>query len=248
VDIATANKTAWNSKAYNAWLELYGTPEHVAKQLIANPEHKLRRFKHHLPDLKGKCVANPLGSNGRAAVSMALLGANVTVFDISNENERYAQELAQHANVSIDYIVTDFMQTKLEPYLAAFDLLLMELGVLHYFLDLDVLAKRISEMLVSEGRVIIHDFHPLRKKSLAYDEGHVILQGDYFSSDLQEADVAYQSVINESLPKCLLRKWTLGEITTAFAKQLRIHALEELPFEDPKELPGLFTLVAQKSA
>ena len=247
MNIAQSNQIAWNSKAYEAWLELYGTAEHVAKQLISNPEHKLRRFKHHLPELKGKRIANPLGSNGRTAVSMALLGADVTVFDIASENERYAQDLALEANVRIQYVVSDFMKVKLEPYFASFDLVVMELGVLHYFLDLNALAKHISDMLRPQGQVIIHDFHPLRRKSIVYQNENLLLQGDYFSADIQETDVAYQTAISEALPKCLVRRWTLGDIITTFAASLRIQALEELPYEDPKELPGLFTLVAQKT-
>lgn len=39
-------------------------------------------------------IANPCGSNGRIAVPLALLGADVTIFDISEENKRYALELA----------------------------------------------------------------------------------------------------------------------------------------------------------
>jgi len=40
--------------------------------------------------------------NGRKAVPLALLGADVTVFDISEENKRYALELAEAANTHIE--------------------------------------------------------------------------------------------------------------------------------------------------
>lgn len=60
VDIGELNKAAWTTKAYEAWLELYGTPEDVARALVSHPEKKLRRFIHHLGDLNGKRVAHPI--------------------------------------------------------------------------------------------------------------------------------------------------------------------------------------------
>lgn len=64
------------------------------------------------------------------------LGADVTVFDISEENKRYALELAAHAHTSIEYIVTDIYEMDLENYGRQFDMLYLEGGILHYFSDL----------------------------------------------------------------------------------------------------------------
>ncbi len=58
----------------------------------------------------GVKVANLFGSYGTKAVAMALLGANVTVFDLSSGNARYAQELAAAAGVPLRYVVTDVLK------------------------------------------------------------------------------------------------------------------------------------------
>ena len=48
----------------------------------------------------GVRVANICGSCGKKAIPLALLGADVTVFDISEDNKRYAMETADAAGVS----------------------------------------------------------------------------------------------------------------------------------------------------
>ena len=50
-------------------------------------------------------VANICGSCGKIAVPLAILGAEVTVFDISEDNKRYALEVAEAANVTIHFEV-----------------------------------------------------------------------------------------------------------------------------------------------
>lgn len=45
------------------------------------------KYFKHIKDLR---IANPCGSNGRKAVPLAILGGQVTIFDISKENKRYA--------------------------------------------------------------------------------------------------------------------------------------------------------------
>ena len=104
--------------------------------LRRDPEHKLRRLLPHLGEIRGRRIGNPLGSHGRVAVAFALLGARVTVFDLSAENRRYAIELAAAADVAIDYVVGHFLDVAVEVYSASFDAMVMELGILHYFSDL----------------------------------------------------------------------------------------------------------------
>lgn len=84
--IAQQNKRAWEANAYEAWVKAYGKPAEVAKQLVDNPGHKARRLLPYLGAVEGQRIANPLGSHGRLGVALALLGANVTIFDISEPN------------------------------------------------------------------------------------------------------------------------------------------------------------------
>jgi 2-polyprenyl-3-methyl-5-hydroxy-6-metoxy-1,4-benzoquinol methylase len=131
-EMSAINQAAWNTGAYEAWVIENGTPTEFAAKL--EPEKILKRVLHHLGKLNGKKVANPLGSRGKAGVAMALLGADVTIFDLSDSNARYALELASASKVKLEYVVGDFMKLETQHY--DFDLVLMELGILHWFMDL----------------------------------------------------------------------------------------------------------------
>lgn len=101
--IARANKAAWETKAYDAWVRHYGQPEELAEQLKETGAHHLRYWLKYMGDPSGQKVLNLLGSHGRKAISLALLGANVTVVDISEENRRYALQTAEAAGADIRY-------------------------------------------------------------------------------------------------------------------------------------------------
>ncbi len=240
--MSAINQTAWNTGAYEAWVLENGAPAELAAKL--EPEKILKRVLHHLGDLNGKKVANPLGSRGKAGVAMALLGAEVTIFDLSESNARYALELAQAAKVKLEYVVGDVM--KLETQNDDFDVVLMELGILHWFMDLNALAKQIRGIMKIGGKLVINDFHPIASKLLSKTQTHILADRNYFDSNPHLGKVPYQHLLETETPDCLTRCWTLGEIVTAFAQNsFRIEALEETPgwgFE--AHIPGLFTLKA----
>ena len=87
-----------------------GSPKQFAEKLRKNPEGPVRYYLDEIGKVKGKRVLNLLGSKGNKAVCLALLGADVTVVDISSENQRYALELVKEAGVSISYIVIDVLE------------------------------------------------------------------------------------------------------------------------------------------
>ena len=244
------NKTAWEAEAYETWVEAYGPPDEVARQLAADPEHKLKRLLPFLGDIRDRDIANPLGSHGRVAVSMALLGARVTVFDISESNQRYALELARAAEVSINYVVGPFQEVSENLYRGRFDLAVMELGIVHWFLDLDLFVRKLAVLLRDSGRMILNEFHPLVKKAVSITDGKAQITGDYFADEINETPVPYtvlQGNPNPDLPHSLVRHWTIGEIVTAFAQGgFRIDRLVETPSKEFPRLPAMFTLVASK--
>ena len=239
--MSAINQAAWNTGAYEAWVIENGTPEELAAKL--EPELVLKRVLKHLGDLKGKKVANPLGSRGKVGVAMALLGAEVTIFDLSESNAKYARELALAANVRLEYVVGDFMALEIEK---SFDVVLMELGILHWFLDLNALVQQIHSISKLGARVVINDFHPIAAKLLTKLEHGVQANRDYFDSEPGFGKVPYQHLIETETPDCLTRRWTLGEIVTAFAQNgFQIVTLEETAgWGFPENVPGLFTLVA----
>ena len=100
-------------------------PEHAA-----DPEKMLRKYAQYFDCYKGVRIANICGSCGKKAIPLALLGADVTVFDISEDNKRYAMETAQAANVPLNYEICDILEIDLEKYAGYFDIVFMEGGIL----------------------------------------------------------------------------------------------------------------------
>jgi 2-polyprenyl-3-methyl-5-hydroxy-6-metoxy-1,4-benzoquinol methylase len=248
-----ANRLAWNTKAYDAWINHLGTPSEQAEKLISNPNFPLRRWLKFIGEPKGLRIVNLLGSTGGKAIPLAILGAEVTIVDISEENMRYALEVARATGVKVQYINADVLNIPNEGELRNFDIVLMEFGILHYFSDLNLIFSVVTKMLKPNGRFILTDFHPFAHK-LLIDEGNGIVlkeKGNYFDTELREDNIAYTSFIPEnersSLHKVLLRKWTLGEILSALASHgMYLRILEEEPNPQHKNFPAFYTVVADK--
>lgn len=248
--IADQNRKAWEAQAFESWVRAYGTPIEQAEKLVANSAYKLRRFTPYLEDVTGKRVANPLGSNGRLAVAFAFMGADVTVYDHSEPNRRYALELAQAAGVELEYRLGDFSTLELSKDAETFDVAAIDHGVLHYFTDLEAFICQLHTLLKPGGGLVINEFHPLLKKVIKLEAGQSTFTGDYFSSALEAVPVAYAEFADrpDALPHCLVRRWTLGDIVTAVAKGgFVVEALLELPDETLPTLPGSFILHARRT-
>jgi 2-polyprenyl-3-methyl-5-hydroxy-6-metoxy-1,4-benzoquinol methylase len=248
-----ANRKAWSHRAYEATLQLGGTPKDVAETLVRDPEHTLRDYLEFLGDVKGKRVANLLGSSGKKAIALALLGAEVTVVDIARDNQRFALECAGAAGVSIEYVVSDVLAWDAASYANYFDLVLTEYGILHYFVDLHPLAQLACDILQPEGRWVLHEFHPLiRKFTPRKDRDQLVLKGDYFSNAVVErpaprATAAFPPDELEFFPLGRYRYWQMGEIVSAACAQgLQVETLREHPHTEWPALPGTFTLVTKK--
>jgi len=241
--LSNQNGFAWGTHSYTAWVTQYGTPQEVADKIRADPAFKLRRVIDYLPTLNGLKIANPLGSHGRIATALALLGANVTVFDISESNARYASELATAAGVEIEYVVGEFQSTALTKT-GCFEAVVMELGIVHYFADINHFVAAVRSLISDDGLVVLNEFHPL-KKAISVSEGDMSLSGDYFLTDPKSARTPYEDFVDVDIPTCLIRRWNMGEIVTGFASGgFRIQQLVEHPSTELAQLPGSFTLVA----
>ncbi|RAP74399.1 class I SAM-dependent methyltransferase [Paenibacillus montanisoli] len=253
------NEQSWNTGAYGAWLQRFGTPAEAAAKIKAAPAKRVGTALEHMGEVSGKRIVNLLGSNGNKAVALALLGADATVIDFSQENERYARELAAEAGVPLTYIVADVLKLPSGVLDGSYDIVYMEFGILHYFLDLAPLFEVVRGLLRQGGKLVLQDFHPVSTKLIssrgttANIRKHKVT-GDYFSSELEEKEVAFAKFTVEQggeVPKVLLRNWTLGEIVTAVAGGgLCIKLLEELPNGSSdvfdKGIPKTFTIVAEK--
>lgn len=254
------NIEAWNHGPYDAWLNRLGTPAEAAAKLKQNPEGRVKGLYPYIGDVRGKKIANLLGSHGSKAVALSLLGAESTVIDFASGNARYAEELAKESGVSLNYIVADVLHLPEEELSGSYDIVFMEFGIVHYFIDLLPLMQVVRKLLQEGGRFVLQDFHPVSTKLISSRGTTAAIRkhkvtGDYFDTSLKETDVAYSKYLpteaQASLKKVQLRQWTVGEIVTAVAQAgLFIRELVEEPNRSSdvfdKGIPKSFTLVADK--
>lgn len=252
-EITTINEQAWNQDQYDALVSRYGEQEVMVKKIMDNPEWRLHPFYKYFGNVKDKRIVHLLGSNGIKGVALSVLGANVTIVDFSKENEMYAQKLAEAAGVTIDYIRSDVFSIPRETIQNRADFVLMELGVLHYFVDLHPLIQVIKSILKQGGQFLLHEFHPISTKLITSSGKKHKVTGNYFTPTIEEQRVAFSKHIGgeaeDNLGKVLQRKWTIGEVVTAIAKEgLVIKVLEEEPNHKVHDigLPKTYTILAEK--
>jgi 2-polyprenyl-3-methyl-5-hydroxy-6-metoxy-1,4-benzoquinol methylase len=253
-------QNVWNEDTYDAWVERFGKPKEAASKLKNNPEAKLYPILQYFEDIKGKKILNLMGSNGVKAVALSLLGAEAAVLDISQGNAKYAKELAFEAGVDIKYIVSDVLDIPPEELKPQYDIVFAELGIVHYFTDLNPFFKNVFSLLNSNGKFVLRDFHPISTKlissrgSTAKVRKHKV-DGDYFDTALEEKEVSFAKYLPEGIVNetriVHWRRWTLGEVVTAVAQAgLTIMLLQEEPnlssevFD--KGIPKTYTIVADK--
>lgn len=248
-EYARQNQKAWEYNAYEFWLKREGAPLKLAERIKADPDKMLRRFAAYFEGYESLRIANICGSCGKKAVPLALLGAEVTVFDISNDNRRYAMELAEAAGTEICYELGDVLEADLKKFGGYFDVVFMEGGVLHYFHDIDAFMSIMQTLLKPGGRMICSDFHPFTKitDTLKLEQKTV----GYFSTEVFEGEMAHARFFPEEIrarmPKCSYRKYTISEILNAvIGAGFTLKRFDEHPAWENPDLPGEFTLVAEK--
>ena len=244
------NKIAWEYNAYDFWCSQNGAPTDLAKKLVADPHKAIKRHAAYFDRFAGVRIANICGSCGKKAVPLALLGAEVTVFDISAENRRYAVELAAAAGVQLDYQVCDVLEIDMAQFGGCFDVVYMEGGVLHYFHNLEQLMSILRGLLKPGGKLICSDFHPFTKINDALELQTPAM--NYFSTDVFEGEMAharfYEEPIRSQFPKCSLRRYTLSEIINAVLDAgFTLRRFDEHPAWFKPDLPGEFMLIAVRS-
>ena len=249
IESSRMNKAAWEYSAYDFWVRESGQPEELAQKILADP---VRRLKYHaacFETFEGVRVANICGSCGKKAVPLALLGAEVTVFDISEDNKRYAMELAAAARTTISYEVGDVLDIDMDKYAGYFDVVFMEGGILHYFHDIERFMGIMHALIRNGGYMICSDFHPFTKISDIL-EFQMPTRG-YFSKEVFEGEMPharfYDEETRKTFPRCSLRKYTISEIINAvIGAGFTLKRFNEYPAWTNPDLPGEFAIIADK--
>lgn len=249
VDYSIQNKRAWEYNAYEFWVKQSGTPDDRVKRDLENPIGMLKRFAGYFDTYRGIKIANICGSCGKKAVPLAVLGADVTVFDISEDNKKYALEVAEAANVHLNFEVCDILELNIEKYGNYFDVVFMEGGVLHYFHDINEFMCIMYNLLKAGGKMICSDFHPFTKISdiLKLEQPTM----SYFSTEIFEGEMAHahfwDEKIRAQMPKCSYRKYTISEIVNSVINcGFTLKKFDEHPAWTNEKVPGEFTIVADK--
>ena len=248
-DYSIQNKKAWEFNAYDFWVKTAGMPEEMAKTDLENPKKMLRKYAKYFDKIEGIKVANICGSCGKKAIPLALLGADVTVFDISEHNKQYAMEVANAANVKLNYEVCDVLDIDLKQYGGYFDFVFMEGGILHYFHDIDEFMKMMVALLKTGGKMICSDFHPFTK--IMDTLGFQWPSMNYFSTEVFEGEMAHARFFDEetrkNMPKCSYRKYTISEIINSMIRNgFMLKQFDEHPSWENETLPGEFTAIGIK--
>lgn len=243
------NKKAWEYDAYNFWVKHHGLPAEVASSYKENPEGKLKKYAQYFDTYKDVEIANVCGSCGKKAIPLALLGANVTLFDFSEDNKRYATEVAREVNISLDYIVGDVLDIDMSIYKEQFDVVFMEGGILHNFHDINQFMSVLNNLLKPGGKLICSDFHPFTKISDTLGLENDTM--DYFSTDIFEGEMAharfYPDHIRDQIPRCSYRKYTVSEVlNTIIQSGFVITQVDEHPSWVNEQLPGELTVIGKK--
>ena len=241
------NKKAWEYNAYEFWVKQAGAPADRAKQDREDPVGMLKKYADYFDTYSGMKIANICGSCGKKAVPLAVLGADVTVFDISEDNKRYALEVAAAAGVDLHFEVCDILEIDQQKYGGYFDIVFMEGGVLHYFHDINEFMDIMFALLKKGGRMICSDFHPFTKTAdlLGLEQPTM----SYFSTEIFEGEMAharfFEESIRKNMPRCSYRKYTVSEIINAvIGSGFVLRKFDEYPAWDNEKLPGEFTIVA----
>ena len=248
-DYSMQHKKAWEYNAYEFWVKSSGTPEERAKKDIENPKGMLKRYAEYFDTFEGIKVANICGSCGKKAIPLALLGSQVTIFDISEDNKRYALEVAKAAHVDVRFEVCDILEIDMSKYENYFDVVFMEGGILHYFHDIDEFMSIMYSLLRKGGKLICSDFHPFTKIADILELQQPTMS--YFSTDIFEGEMAharfFEEDIRNQMPKCSYRKYTISEIINAVINAgFCLKRFDEHPAWTNEKVPGEFTAVGIK--
>ncbi len=249
VEYSIQNKKAWEYSAYEFWVEHSGAPAERARMDMEDPKGMLKKYADYFDTYSGIKIANICGSCGKKAVPLALLGAEVTIFDISEDNKKYALEVADAAKVALNFEVCDILEIDTERYGNYFDVLFMEGGVLHYFHDIDEFMGIMYALLKSGGKMICSDFHPFTKIEDILELEQPAM--NYFSTEVFEGEMAqarfYEENIRKQMPRCSYRKYTISEIINSVINSgFILRKFDEHPAWTNERVPGEFTVVANK--
>jgi len=162
--MSTKNKTNWNQRA--AAYSAFNHSEKIMKRMIDNPANAFHNttweiISRYVPNLRGKRVCVPSSGDNHAVFAFAMLGAQVTLCDLAENQLANAQRMAQKHGweASITFICADTMKLDgIED--DAYDFVYTSNGVHVWIDDLPGMYRSILRITKPGGVYIMHEIHP----------------------------------------------------------------------------------------
>jgi SAM-dependent methyltransferase len=189
-------KNETHQKNKLAWEEAFS---HQSESFRENTIHKLSldpkllfspRLNSHLEKIgqKGGVVAQFCSNNGRETMATLAYGFHQSIgFDIAANMVEFANHIAKDLNLNASFVQTDILEIDAS-YVNQFDAILITVGALCWFKDLNAFFEKLALCLKSNGYLIIEEAHPLAnclasKSENNYDASHPSkLVNDYFKT------------------------------------------------------------------
>lgn len=125
-------------------------------------------------DCRGKAVAQFCCNNGRELLSLVQSSgaARGVGFDIAENQVAFAREKAQELELPCEFVATDILDIS-DAYRGQFDVIIITIGALCWFKDLDAFFAVVSRCMKPEAFLVINEMHPCTNMlAVAGDEGY----------------------------------------------------------------------------
>lgn len=213
-------------------------------------------------DFAGKRVGQFCCNNGRELLSLMQLGAKSGVgFDIAGNIIDQATLTAQKAGIgNCEFVRCNILDIPAQ-YDNSFDFIMLTIGAITWFQELEPLFKKVSDCLTKNGILLIHDFHPFMNMlplpgEADYDENRPNkISHSYFRSEpwIENEGMGYMSEQYSSKTFTSFSHTMAGILNALTAVGMRVTKLNEYDYDvgltdvyDGKGYPLSFLLLTEK--
>ncbi|MFU8792775.1 MAG: class I SAM-dependent methyltransferase [Acholeplasmataceae bacterium] len=170
MDYIKKNKQAWED-AYDKKTDAFEKDMvehlwHVKDAYLT--EHMIKTLDQL--DLKGKTIGQFCTNNGRELLSISRRGVKRAIgFDIASNMVLNANQMAKTLGYPVTFVETNILDVD-QTYHDLFDVVIITVGALCWFRDLNALFKIVGACLKADGVIIIEETHPLINMLATKDE------------------------------------------------------------------------------
>lgn len=262
MDYIANNKAAWE-EAFDNKDRSWG--EDIVDR-ISNEEFPF--FEKEMADVlkmynvKGKIIGQFCCNNGRELLSLMKNGARQGYgFDIAENQVQFAREINRKLGLNCSFIATNILEID-KKYINKFDLIIITIGALCWFKDLNAFFSVVAECLKDGGVLIINEQHPVANMLSAPGEDNYNekepqnLVNSYFEKEWIKND-GIQYITKKSYKSKTFTSFThsISEIVRALcSKHMYIYNMQEFNYDisamfehlNNKGIPLSYILEAKK--